>query len=108
MVTEPEELEALKQKVVAAIKTVKDPEIPVNIYDLGLVYEIEVAAFGVVNVRMTLTAPACPVADSIVADVQNKVAELPEVSGCYVELVWDPPWDKTKMSLAARLELNLL
>lgn len=106
--TDPVELEALKQTVIKVLKGIKDPEIPVNIYDLGLVYEIDVAAFGVVNVRMTLTAPACPVADSIVADVQNKVAELPEVSGCYVELVWDPPWDKTKMTLAARLELNLL
>lgn len=106
--TDPVELEALKQTVIKVLKGIKDPEIPVNIYDLGLVYEVEVAAFGVVNVRMTLTAPACPVADSIVAEVQGKISELPEVSGCYVDLVWDPPWDKTKMTLAARLELNLL
>jgi FeS assembly SUF system protein len=106
--TPQEELDAIKAKVVEALKTVKDPEIPVNIYDLGLVYEIQVAAFGVVNICMTLTAPACPVADSIVAEVQSKVSGIPEVSGCYVDLVWDPPWDKMRMTLAARLELNML
>jgi len=103
-----EDQEALRQKIIETLKTVKDPEIPVNIYDLGLVYEIQVAAFGVVNICMTLTAPACPVADSIVAEVQSKVAGIPEVSGCYVDLVWDPPWDKMRMTLAARLELNML
>lgn len=101
------EREALREKVVDTLRTVKDPEIPVNIYDLGLIYEIDVQAFGVVGVRMTLTAPACPVADSIVAEVQDKINAIPEVSGAYVELVWDPPWTKDRMSDVAKLELNL-
>jgi len=101
------EREALREKVIEAIRTVKDPEIPVNIYDLGLIYEIDVQAFGVVGVRMTLTAPACPVADSIVAEVQDKINAIPDVSGAYVELVWEPVWTRDRMSEEARLELNL-
>ncbi len=103
-----EDLEAIRQKVIEVLKTVHDPEIPVNIYDLGLVYDISAAPFGVISIRMTLTAPACPLADSIVAEVRDKVTALPEVSGCYVDLVWDPPWDKTRMTLAARLELDMM
>jgi len=101
------ERELVREKVIEAIRTVKDPEIPVNIYDLGLIYEIDVQPFGVVGVRMTLTAPACPVADSIVKEVQDKVNAIPEVSGAYVELVWEPAWTKDRMSEDARLELNL-
>ncbi|MBK8801118.1 MAG: DUF59 domain-containing protein [Fibrobacteres bacterium] len=104
---EDAEREALYQKAVDAMRSVKDPEIPVNIYDLGLIYEIDVQPFGVVGVRMTLTAPACPVADSIVAEVQDKLNAIPEVSGAYVELVWEPAWTKERMSEEARLELNL-
>lgn len=99
--------EALREKAIEVLRTVKDPEIPVNIYDLGLIYDIDVQPFGVLGVRMTLTAPACPVADSIVAEVQDKLNAVPEVSGAYVELVWDPPWTKDRMSEEARLELNL-
>ncbi|MCB9497207.1 MAG: DUF59 domain-containing protein [Fibrobacteria bacterium] len=101
------ERESLREKVVETLRTVKDPEIPVNIYDLGLVYDIDVQPFGVVGIRMTLTAPACPMADVIVAEVQDKTNAIPEVSGAYVELVWDPPWSKSRMSEDARLELNL-
>ena len=103
-----EERDGIREKVVETLRTVKDPEIPVNIYDLGLIYEIDVQPFGVVGVRMTLTAPACPVADSIVAEVQEKLNAIPEVSGAYVELVWDPPWSRERMSEDARLELHLL
>lgn len=101
------ERERVRELVVETIRTVKDPEIPVNIYDLGLIYEIDVQPFGVVGVRMTLTAPACPVADSIVAEVQDKLNAIPDVSGAYVELVWEPAWTKDRMSEEARLELNL-
>lgn len=101
------ERNALNEKVIEVLRTIKDPEIPVNIYDLGLIYEIEIQAFAVVGVRMTLTAPACPVADAIVQEVQDKLNGIPEVSGAYVELVWDPPWTKQRMSEEARLELNL-
>jgi len=103
-----QEKETIREKVVETLRTVQDPEIPVNIYDLGLIYEIDVQPFGVVGVRMTLTAPACPVADSIVSAVQEKLNAIPEVSGAYVELVWDPPWSRERMSEEARLELNLL
>lgn len=104
---EAAEREALREKAIETLRTVKDPEIPVNIYDLGLIYEIDVQPFGVLGVRMTLTAPACPVADSIVAEVQDKLNAIPEVSGAYVELVWEPAWTKERMSEEARLELNL-
>lgn len=97
----------VRDKVIEALRTVKDPEIPVNVYDLGLIYDIDVQPFGVVGIRMTLTAPACPVADSIVKEVQDKVNAIPEVSGAYVELVWEPAWTKARMSEDARLELNL-
>lgn len=102
------ERERIREKVIETIRTVKDPEIPVNIYDLGLIYDIDVQPFGVVGVRMTLTAPACPVADAIVAEVQEKLNAIPEISGAYVELVWNPPWSRERMSEEARLELNLL
>ena len=101
------ERERIKEKVIETIRTVKDPEIPVNIYDLGLIYDIDVQPFGGVGVRMTLTAPACPVADAIVAEVQEKLNAIPEISGAYVELVWNPPWSRERMSEEARLELNL-
>lgn len=101
------ERELVRGKVVEALRTVKDPEIPVNVYDLGLIYEIDVQPFGVVGIRMTLTAPACPMSDVIVNEVQDKVNAIPEVSGAYVELVWDPPWSRDRMSEDARLELNL-
>lgn len=94
--------------VVEALKTVYDPEIPVDIYELGLVYDIEIEPEGKVAIKMTLTAPGCPVAGSMPGMVQEAVrARVSGVSEVDVELVWDPPWDYTRMSEAARLELNM-
>ncbi len=94
--------------VVEALKTVYDPEIPVDIYELGLVYDIEIEPEGKVAIKMTLTAPGCPVAGSMPGMVQDAVrAQVPGVNEVDVELVWDPPWDYTRMSEAARLELNM-
>lgn len=99
---------AIEEKVVDAIRLVYDPEIPVNIYDLGLIYGIDVDdATGKVKVRMTLTAPACPVAGSIVAEVQKRVEAIDEVLSAEIALVWDPPWSREMMSEAAVLELGL-
>ena len=97
----------VEDRVVAAIRTCYDPELPVNIYELGLIYELKIEPSGAVLVRMTLTSPGCPVAGSIVQEVQNKVAAIPGVTSARVELVWDPPWDKSRMSEAAQLELGL-
>ena len=101
------EEEELRGAVIAALKTVYDPEIPVNIYDLGLIYELEVSESGAVRVRMTLTAPGCPVAQGFPAEVEATVGAVPGVSDAQVELVWDPPWDQSRMSPAARLQLGL-
>lgn len=101
------ERQQVREKVIDVLRTVRDPEMPVNIYALGLVYEIDVQPFGVVGIRMTLTAPTCPMSDIIVKEVQDKLNAIPEVSGAYVELVWDPPWSRASMSEEARLELNL-
>src|SRR5919204_6268543 len=91
----------LKPQVIEALSTVFDPEIPVNIYDLGLVYDIFADANAVVGVRMTLTAPACPAAQTLPGEVQQKIREIPSVSDARVDIVWDPPWDKDRMSDAA-------
>jgi FeS assembly SUF system protein len=99
---------AIEEKVIEAVRLVYDPEIPVNVYDLGLIYAIEVSADDRVQVKMTLTAPGCPVAGSIVAEVERRVEDIDEVKSAAVELVWDPPWTKEKMSEAALLELGLL
>ena len=93
--------------VIAAISTVYDPEIPVNIYELGLIYKIDIGAGGAVTIDMTLTAPACPVADILPVEVADKVRELPGVTDVAVELVWDPPWTPELLSEAARLELGM-
>ena len=93
--------------VIAAISTVYDPEIPVNIYELGLIYKIDIGAGGAVTIDMTLTAPACPVADILPVEVADKVRELPGVTDVAVELVWDPPWTPERLSEAARLELGM-
>jgi FeS assembly SUF system protein len=98
----------LKERIVETLRTVFDPEIPVNIYDLGLIYEIEVSAKGVVDVKMTLTSPACPVAGSLPPEVEAKVAAVEGVQSARVELVWDPPWSQEKLSEAAKLQLGLL
>ncbi len=98
----------LTEQVVGVLRTVYDPELPVNIYDLGLVYDIQVdPQSGKVHIRMTLTAPGCPVAQSFPGTVECAVNELPEVNEACVELVWDPPWDKSRMSEAARLTLGM-
>lgn len=99
----------LEQAVIARLRTIFDPEIPVNIYDLGLIYELAmVPDSGAVHIRMTLTAPGCPVAQTFPALVAEAVGEVPGVEDVQVELVWQPRWDRTMMSEAARLELGLL
>jgi FeS assembly SUF system protein len=99
--------EALRPKIVEAIQTVYDPEIPVNIWELGLVYDIWVDAAGVAGVRMTLTAPGCPAAQSLPVEVASKVRAVPGITDVKVDVVWDPPWDKDRMSEAAKLQLGL-
>ncbi len=104
----PAELKGtLEERIIAAMKTCYDPELPVNIYELGLIYDLKVDATGAVAVRMTLTSPGCPVAGSLVKEVQSKVESVPGVKSAHVELVWDPPWDKSRMSEAAQLQLGL-
>jgi FeS assembly SUF system protein len=98
----------MRDKIEAALRTVFDPEIPVNIYDLGLVYEVKVEDNGNVKIQMTLTAPACPAAGDILHDVQMKVEEIPGVMDCHVQLTFDPPWNKDLMTEEAKLELGLL
>ena len=97
----------LKEKVINEIKKVYDPEIPVNIYELGLIYKLEINNKNVVNVDMTLTTPNCPVADSLPKMVKDNIMKIKDVSDVKLNLVWDPPWTKDKMSEAAKLELNL-
>jgi FeS assembly SUF system protein len=93
--------------IAEAIRTVYDPEIPVNIWELGLIYDVIVDAGGVAGVRMTLTAPGCPAAQSLPVEVAEKVRAVPGVSDVKVDVVWDPPWDKDMMSDAAKLQLGL-
>ena len=97
----------LKDKVIAEIKKIYDPEIPVNIYELGLIYDIKIDAKNNVKVNMTLTTPNCPVAESLPKEVKDSIMEIKEVNKVDLDLVWDPPWDKSMMSEAAKLELNL-
>ena len=99
--------EALKPAILDAIRTVFDPEIPVNIMELGLVYDVWVDAAGVAGIRMTLTAPGCPAAQSLPVEVARKVKAVPGVSDARVDVVWDPPWTKDRMSDAAKLQLGL-
>ena len=96
----------LKEKVIAEIKKIYDPEIPVNIYELGLIYNIDIIKSDV-KVKMTLTTPNCPVAESLPKEVKDSILEIKEVSKVDLDLVWEPPWDKSMMSEAAKLELNL-
>ena len=97
----------IKNKVIEEIKKIYDPEIPVNIYELGLIYKIEVDQKNKVNVDMTLTSPNCPVAESLPAEVKQNIMKVEGVSEVNLNLVWEPPWSKDKMSEAAKLELNL-
>jgi len=99
---------ALQEQVVEALKTVRDPEIPVNLVDLGLIYELLVNKNGTVYVEMTLTTPACPVAGALPGQVQEAIAAVPGVNDVRVKLVWSPPWTRDRMSEEAKLELGLL
>ena len=97
----------LKEKIIGEIKKIYDPEIPVNIYDLGLIYDVKVDDKNNVDVKMTLTTPNCPVAESLPMEVENTVKEVKEVNKVNLELVWDPHWDKSMITEAGKLELNL-
>jgi len=97
----------IKNKVIEEIKKIFDPEIPVNIYELGLIYKVEVDKKNKVNIDMTLTSPNCPVAESLPKEVKDNIMNVVGVSDVKLNLVWEPPWDKNKMSEAAKLELNL-
>lgn len=98
----------IRERVIETLQTVYDPELPVNIYDLGLIYKVDVDPDFNVSIQMTLTAPACPVAGTLPGEIQKKVASVPGVESAKVELVWDPPWSKDRMSEAALLELGLI
>jgi len=97
----------LRHQVIQALRKIYDPEMPVNIYELGLIYEVKADEAGFVSIRMTLTAPNCPVAGSLPPEVESKIKSIPGVTGAKVDLVFDPPWTKDMMSEAAKLELGI-
>lgn len=101
-----EQLQEIDDNVVHTIKTCYDPEIPINIYELGLIYQIRVKSDGSVSIRMTLTSPNCPAAQSLPAEVKEKVEQINGVTAVDIDIVWDPPWSPAMMSEAARLELG--
>lgn len=101
-------MEHLEDKIVDVLKTIFDPEIPVDIYELGLIYEVRISKEGVVEIDMTLTSPNCPVAESLPKDVKEKVESVEGVTEAHVNIVFDPPWDKDMMSEEAKLELGFL
>jgi FeS assembly SUF system protein len=98
----------IEAQVIETLRTVFDPEIPVNIYEMGLVYEVKVDATGAVTIQMTLTSPHCPAAQSMPAEVEAKVRAIAGVTDVNIDLVWEPPWDQSKMSEAARLQLGMM
>ena len=100
------DMQTIEAQVMQALRTVYDPEIPVNIYDLGLIYDLQVDAAGKAAIKMTLTAPSCPVAGILPGQVEAKVREVPGVTDVALELVWDPPWNRDRMSDAAKLQLG--
>ena len=100
--------EELKEKVIECLKTIYDPELPVSIYELGLIYEIEVLPIKNVQILMTLTAPGCPAAQSLPIEVDQKVRQIEGVNDVYVSVTWNPPWNKSMMSEAAQLELGFM
>lgn len=102
-----EQIAALGERIVQALHTCFDPEIPVNIYELGLIYDITIEPTGAVVVNMTLTSPGCPVAGTLPGDVQRKILPLDSVTSAKVNVVWDPPWTKDRMSEAAKLQLGI-
>jgi FeS assembly SUF system protein len=107
MVSDPQRDRALRPQIIAALSKVFDPEIPVNIHDLGLIYDVIVNASSVVGIRMTLTAPACPAAQFLPSQVKKEVAAVPGVADVMVDVVWDPPWTRERMSEAAKLQLGM-
>jgi FeS assembly SUF system protein len=98
----------LEEKIIQTLKSCYDPEIPVDIFELGLIYEIAIDDNNNVNIKMTLTSPACPVAGSLPPEVEGKVKAIPEVNSAKVEIVWSPPWDKEMMSEVAKVELGFM
>ena len=100
--------QVLEEKVIEVLKNCYDPEIPVNIFELGLIYEIAIDDNANVEVKMTLTSPACPVAGSLPGEVESKIRDFPEVNDVKIKLVWNPPWDKDMMSDVAKLELGMM
>jgi FeS assembly SUF system protein len=108
MVNDPDRYAALKSRIISAVRTVFDPEIPVNIYDLGLIYDVIVESSNRVGIRMTLTAPACPAAQFLPDRVKKAVESMPDVTGAVVDVVWEPAWTRDRMSEAAKLQLGLL
>jgi FeS assembly SUF system protein len=107
MIDDPVRSGALRPRIVEALSTVFDPEIPVNIYELGLIYDVIVDASSAVGIRMTLTAPACPAAQFLPEQVKKTIAAIPGVTEVKVDVVWDPPWDRRRMSDAAKLQLGM-
>ena len=107
LTSDPDRLAALRPHIVDALSKVFDPEIPVNIYELGLIYDIIVDSANVVGIRMTLTAPACPAAQTLPVDVRRRVSEVAGVADVKLDIVWDPPWDRDRMSDAAKLQLGM-
>ena len=97
----------LKEKIIEEIKKIYDPEIPVNIYDLGLIYDIKVEDKNIAKIKMTLTSPNCPVAESLPKEVKDGIMQVEGIENVDLKLVWDPPWNQTMMTEAAKLELNL-
>jgi FeS assembly SUF system protein len=98
----------IEAQVIEALRTCFDPEIPVNIYEMGLIYDVKVSPGGIVTIQMTLTSPSCPAAQSLPAEVEGKVRVIPGVTDVKIDLVWDPPWDPSKMSEGARLQLGMM
>ena len=106
--TSPANSEEIRERIIERLRTVYDPEIPVDIYELGLIYEVKVDPEGKVGIRMTLTSPMCPAAEQLPPEVETKAREVSGVTGVELELVWDPPWSPERMSEAAKLELGMM
>jgi len=106
--TSPGSAEQIRERIIERLRTVYDPEIPVDIYALGLIYEVKVDESGKVGIRMTLTSPMCPAAEALPPEVETKAREVAGVTGVELELVWDPPWTPERMSEAAKLELGMV
>lgn len=108
LIDAPEAMRGVGEAVIEKLKTVYDPEIPVDIYELGLIYNVKIDEDGATNIRMTLTTPMCPAAEELPPEVESKAREVEGVTSVTLDLVWDPPWSPEKMSEAAKLELGLL